>query len=67
MKSIKITLILSLLGFTTILLAQTTLPVPRNIQTAYEKGTRSTLGIPGKNYWQNFTMNKKDNHLVFET
>jgi hypothetical protein len=54
MNSIKITLIGSLLGFTSILLAQTTLPVPRNIQTAYEKGTRSPVGIPAKNYWQNF-------------
>jgi hypothetical protein len=54
MKSIKITLIGSLLGVTSILLAQTTLPVPRNIQAAYEKGTRSTVGILGKNYWQNF-------------
>ena len=29
------------------------LPVPRNIRPAYEKGTRSVDGIPGKNYWQN--------------
>lgn len=29
------------------------LPVPRNIQAAYEKGTRSKDGRPGKNYWQN--------------
>jgi hypothetical protein len=33
--------------------AQTTLPVPRNIQAAYARGTRSTSGLPGKNYWQN--------------
>jgi len=33
--------------------AQITLPVPRNIQTAYVKGTRNTNGAPGKNYWQN--------------
>ncbi len=29
------------------------LPTPRNIQLAYDKGTRSTSGAPGKNYWQN--------------
>jgi hypothetical protein len=29
------------------------LPVPRNIQAAYQKGTRSADGKPGKNYWQN--------------
>ncbi len=27
--------------------------IPRNIQWAYEKGTRSLDGTPGKNYWQN--------------
>lgn len=27
--------------------------MPRNIQTAYAKGTRSMDGKPGKNYWQN--------------
>lgn len=30
-----------------------TLPVPRNIQAAYQKGTRSPDGRPGKAYWQN--------------
>ena len=34
------------------LLAQQ-LSIPRNIQTTYKKGTRSTDGKPGKNYWQN--------------
>jgi hypothetical protein len=29
------------------------LPVARNIQASYQKGTRSTDGKPGKNYWQN--------------
>jgi hypothetical protein len=33
--------------------AQTSLPVPVNIQATYNKGTRSTIGAPGKNYWQN--------------
>jgi hypothetical protein len=30
-----------------------TLYIPRNIQEAYKKGTRSPDGGPGKNYWQN--------------
>lgn len=34
-------------------LAQNALPVPRNIQKAFDQGTRSTSGQPGKNYWQN--------------
>ncbi|WP_158500546.1 M1 family metallopeptidase [Spirosoma radiotolerans] len=28
--------------------------MPRNIKKAYQKGTRSMDGKPGKNYWQNF-------------
>jgi Peptidase family M1 domain len=27
--------------------------MPRNVQNAYKKGTRSMDGAPGKNYWQN--------------
>jgi hypothetical protein len=34
-------------------LAQSTLPVPRNIQAAIDKGTRTATGRPGPNYWQN--------------
>jgi hypothetical protein len=37
----------------TVAFAQTSLPVPVNIQATYNKGTRSTGGAPGKNYWQN--------------
>jgi hypothetical protein len=33
--------------------AQTTLPVPVNIQATYNKGTRTPTGEPGKKYWQN--------------
>ncbi len=33
--------------------AQTTLPVPVNLQATYTKGTRTVNGAPGKNYWQN--------------
>ena len=29
------------------------LPIPRNIKAAFDKGTRSPDGRPGKNYWQN--------------
>jgi len=54
MKSQKNILTGCLLSLTAIICAQTSLPVPRNIQTAYDKGTRNTSGKPGKNYWQNF-------------
>ncbi|MEO6232469.1 MAG: M1 family metallopeptidase [Ferruginibacter sp.] len=33
--------------------AQQSLFMPENIKAAYEKGTRSMDGKPGKNYWQN--------------
>lgn len=33
--------------------AKAQLPVPLNIQPAYEKGTRTADGRPGPNYWQN--------------
>lgn len=33
--------------------AQKTLPVPLNIKSAFDKGTRSMDGKPGSNYWQN--------------
>ena len=32
---------------------QNPLPVPYNLKTTYEKGTRNIDGTPGKNYWQN--------------
>src|SRR4051812_34306759 len=35
------------------IIAQVTLPIPENIQSTYTKGTRTTDGKPGKNYWQN--------------
>jgi len=37
-----------------VLMAQTILPVPVNIRAAFDKGTRSSNGKPGKNYWQNY-------------
>ncbi len=33
---------------------QDNLYIPRNVQKAYDSGTRSADGKPGKNYWQNF-------------
>jgi hypothetical protein len=46
-------LFITLLLTTAKIYGQTTLPIPRNIQAAYQKGTRSKTGSPGKNYWQN--------------
>ncbi|MCC9137425.1 M1 family metallopeptidase [Pontibacter silvestris] len=46
-----LSLVLLAVGFNSF--AQQQLPVPRNIQPAYEKGTRSADGRPGQNYWQN--------------
>ncbi|MCC2545312.1 M1 family metallopeptidase [Hymenobacter sp. BT175] len=40
-----------LLSFST--LAQQPLPIPRNLQATYAKGTRSPDGQPGPRYWQN--------------
>ncbi|MBO2007764.1 M1 family metallopeptidase [Hymenobacter negativus] len=34
-------------------LAQAPLPVPRNLQATYTRGTRAESGQPGPNYWQN--------------
>ncbi|WP_310397973.1 M1 family metallopeptidase [Hymenobacter sp.] len=34
-------------------LAQPPLPVPRNLQATYAKGTRAETGQPGPKYWQN--------------
>ncbi len=40
--------------------------VPRNIQKAYEKNTRSHDGLPGKNYWQNRAEYKIEVNINFE-
>lgn len=47
-KILFILLLVSVAGF-----AQTTLIGPLNIEAAYNKGTRSYSGAPGKLYWQN--------------
>ncbi len=39
--------------FSNFLIAQNNLYMPRNIKKAYDNGTRSYDGKPGKNYWQN--------------
>ncbi|RZS75206.1 M1 family metallopeptidase [Pseudobacter ginsenosidimutans] len=44
-------LILCCIGFSTI--QAQNLYMPADIRKAYEKGTRSKDGMPGKNYWQN--------------
>jgi hypothetical protein len=36
------------------------LPIPRNLQATYAKGTRSITGQPGPNYWQNTADYKLD-------
>ncbi len=49
--------LLSLLALITICshsLQAQELYIPRDIQQAYKKGTRSMDGKPGKNYWQNY-------------
>jgi len=48
----RIILCFFITGFSSLCFSQQ-LFVPRNIQAVYEKGTRSTDGRPGKNYWQN--------------
>ena len=37
--------------------------IPRNIEAAYQKGTRSADGRPGKNYWQNTAAYRLDIHF----
>ena len=45
-------LIVTLFVFNNLVFAQED-HIPRNIERAYEKGTRSLDGSPGPNYWQN--------------
>ena len=47
-------LLFLILQLNTLITAQTALPIARNLQATYEKGTRSLDGQVGKNYWQNF-------------
>ncbi len=50
----KITTIFLLSLFTSSLIMAQALYMPRDIQNAYKKGTRSMNGKPGDKYWQNF-------------
>lgn len=43
---------------------QATLPMPLNLKTAYDKGTRSMNGQPGTKYWQNHAT--YDIHVNFD-
>jgi hypothetical protein len=47
--------VISMVLFTAVTDAQQniSLYVPRNLQATYDKGTRTTSGEPGKDYWQN--------------
>lgn len=47
--------------------AQGHLYTPLNIQSAYQKQTRSSNGIPGKNYWQNAADYKIKAEIDFPT
>ena len=49
----KITIAILIVFFAIPSFSQEKLFIPRNIQSAYEKGTRSPDGKPGKEYWQN--------------
>ncbi|MBS1238328.1 MAG: Aminopeptidase [Deltaproteobacteria bacterium] len=48
-------------------LSQEKLFIPRNIQSAYEKGTRSPDGKPGSEYWQNSADYKIDVEVFLST
>lgn len=50
----KSILLCCLLSSATMVSAQINLPVPRDIQKAYDKNTRDVSGKPGVKYWQNF-------------
>ena len=45
--------ILTLISFVSVTASAQELYMPRNIRKAYENGTRSLDGKPGKHYWQN--------------
>ncbi len=49
----KIYVIALLVSVNVAAFSQVKLPVPTNIQNAFDKETRSVSGAPGKNYWQN--------------
>jgi hypothetical protein len=67
LKNINIIIALIIIPLSTISLGQEKLFIPRNIQSAYEKGTRSPDGKPGKEYWQNSADYKIDVEVIPST
>jgi hypothetical protein len=61
---VKIIFILIVSFFFSMQVYSQKLPVARNIQAAYTKGSRSENGGPGKNYWQNTA--SYDLHINFD-
>ena len=59
--------LLSVLFISITALAQSKLHIPKEIQQAYEKGTRSMDGKPGPNYWHNTADYKIDMVVTPET
>lgn len=53
MTKILITGLFLLTGIFTATAQKTSLPFPRNFESAYEKGIRNWDGTPGNKYWQN--------------
>src|ERR1700730_15832162 len=46
-------LFIAFIVFVSVAIAQPSLYIPRDVQKAYKKGTRSMDSRQGKNYWQN--------------
>ena len=63
----KLLSIALLAGLSSSLVSAQELYMPRNIKAAYEKGTRSTSGNPGANYWQNHGKYNMDLKVDAET
>jgi len=57
MRKLALLLIVWMIGLSSSIAQQ--LFVPTNIKTAYKNETRSTDGLPGKNYWEN-----KGNYII---
>jgi len=67
LKNIYIIIELFIILFSSNALGQEKLFISRNIQSAYEKGTRSPDGKPGKEYWQNSADYKIDVEVIPST
>lgn len=53
MNFLRILFFFLIIAFSNNIIGQSTLPIPTNIQKAFDKGTRNPDGKPGANYWQN--------------